>query len=297
MMFKLSCLALLLQAYFMATASPEFSYFSNGADWNTAFPDCGGSSQSPINITRANVQAAATGSRPFSMILNSNTTTITYTVGHNVNTAGTFSYVNTLDSNGVPSLFIDTGFHVHAPGEHQIDGVLGDAEIHFVHQINGTSTSTYQYVVVGLIFKKSAGVSDPLIAGWNVNTAAGATNQFNMNSVALSNILASQNFFTYTGSFTAPPCTQSVRFFLIDKLFDISAAQLTTFQNLFANNNAFAGGKGNNRLTQALNGRIVNSITVPAANITSAIIPQATTASVFILRGILAFFGAFLFFK
>ena len=250
--------------------SISFTYMNKGTDWKTLFvASCAGTNQSPIDFVTTSRVAATATQVPFDLNMSNTTVKVTYTVGNSIASAGVFSQVNTLDSLGVASVFTSSGFHVHAPSDHTIDGVQGDAELHIVHKLSAQTTSTYQYVVVGIIFKKTAGVDNEILTNWKPSATAGASNSFTMSTAFLASFLKGKGFNTYFGSLTTPPCTESVKFFILDTMLDISDAQLKVFNDLFKSNNAFANGNGNNRVVQALNGRTVNYITTTSTNFRS----------------------------
>lgn len=53
--------------------------------------------------------------------------------------------------------------------------------------------------------------------------------------------------YSYMGSFTTPPCTEDIEWILLQTIETISPAQLAVFTSKLAEDNAFAGGNGNNR--------------------------------------------------
>ena len=262
----LSLAFLLTGPGFIAGAETEFTYFFGGDEWKTAFSDCGKTNQSPINIVTASTNNAGSSSNNFLVQLRTNLKNISFTIGHAVTTTGQFSTVTTPSSLAVSSSWTNKNFHVHAPAEHTINGVQGDAEVHFVHQISGSSNSTYQYVVIGIIFKQTAGNPINFFNNWSIR-ANGTTVSFNMSQAFTTELLKNNGFYTYFGSFTTPPCTETVKFFILDTMQDISAAQLKVLNDLFKNNVAFANGKGNNRNVQPLNGRVVTYQTISAASV------------------------------
>ncbi len=69
--------------------------------------------------------------------------------------------------------------------------------------------------------------------------------------------LSKDEIYHYVGSLTNPPCSEVVQWFVINEPQPISQAQLTLFRSRFMDRQAFANGNGNNRNTQALNGRTV----------------------------------------
>ena len=53
----------------------------------------------------------------------------------------------------------------------------------------------------------------------------------------------------YFGSLTIPPCTENLRWVVLNHPLSISPTQVAAFNNKWKNNGNFAGGKGNNRAT------------------------------------------------
>lgn len=64
-------------------------------------------------------------------------------------------------------------------------------------------------------------------------------------------------FWSFDGSLTTPPCTEGVKWTVVKDVQPISDAQLAAFTAYYADDPSFAAGKGNNRVTQPLNSRIV----------------------------------------
>lgn len=67
---------------------------------------------------------------------------------------------------------------------------------------------------------------------------------------------------TYGGSLTTPTCDELVRFYIVDKVYDMSASQLQDFRDMFNNNNKFANSVGNYRKIMPTNNRKVQKGTV-----------------------------------
>ena len=63
------------------------------------------------------------------------------------------------------------------------------------------------------------------------------------------------DFFSYNGSLTTPPCTEGIKWNVLNRVLPISTEQLEEFTTLLADDPAFAGGNGNNRVVQPVNGR------------------------------------------
>lgn len=147
-------------------------------------------------------------------------------------------------------------FHLHAPGEHEIDGVPGSMELHLVHQeaVSGA------LAVVGIIINSSpispknealAPYFDALsdIAGGVVEVL-----DFDLSALIPDNLSS----YRYTGSLTAPsPATEGttdqfregVEWNILATQIEVSAEQYEAFVALFE--------EGNARHVQPLNGRTV----------------------------------------
>lgn len=65
------------------------------------------------------------------------------------------------------------------------------------------------------------------------------------------------SFYLYDGSFTTPPCTEGVKFLVMQEIQYITFSDIAVFQRFWGSNPRFAQGKGNNRAIQPLNGRQV----------------------------------------
>ena len=69
-------------------------------------------------------------------------------------------------------------------------------------------------------------------------------------------------YYQYEGSLTTPPCSEVVNWYMIAKPLSIKSSQASFFLELWASNNNFVDGRGNNRKIQDLNGRQIKRIIV-----------------------------------
>ncbi len=209
-----------LIAFFLSCAvlcnEGTFSYTQSGSDWNVANPTCGGSKQSPINIQTSSVVAGGV-SQNFTLYPALNSKAIKYSTGNAIVSDGNWDYIVTPDSLGNLVNWNQANVHVHAPSEHTINGVQGDAEIHFVHKIASTTNSTYQIVVIGMIFKQTAGIASNFINQWNFMSNS-TNNNINWTTAITNEIQNNQGYYTYSGSLTTPPCTETVKWIVLDKM-------------------------------------------------------------------------------
>jgi len=158
-----------------------------------------------------------------------------------------------------PETFVAAQFHVHTGCEHAIDGEGCDAELHIVHFSEDTDFndfSTYKAAVIGIMLDNDAlephsgfdGLLNcwakkhndfvescsPIIGTCDVSrmfTEEGA--QCSAASFdAYSLIPADSGYYNYMGGLTTPPCSQIVRWNLIDKKVNISLKQWSTLAQL-----------------------------------------------------------------
>ena len=69
--------------------------------------------------------------------------------------------------------------------------------------------------------------------------------------------LDTQNFWSYNGSLTTPPCTEGIKWTVLSKPMPVSAAVMKIINDEYKDNAKFAAGKGNNRVIMPYNGRTV----------------------------------------
>ncbi len=133
------------------------------------------------------------------------------------------------------------GIHYHAPGEHLLDGQDFAAELHLVHgDPNG------DLAVVGLLFR--IGEASPLIQNLlDVAPEVGRPASLSVGPSAVEYVPSRLDFYVYDGSLTTPPCTEGVRWVVMQHIDTISEGQVRELQKL--------SGGPNNRPVQSLRGR------------------------------------------
>jgi len=121
-------------------------------------------------------------------------------------------------------------FHFHSPSEHTVEGEHKQAELHIVHK-----NSAGKYGVLGILFDKEAGTDENLFLKSVINAFKTgedkddqADDQIDLRKL-LTSSLDLQNYWTYDGSFTTPPCTEDVVWTVIKQVQSISPAQLAEF--------------------------------------------------------------------
>ncbi len=124
-------------------------------------------------------------------------------------------------------------FHFHTPSEHTIDGGHLPMEMHFVHQSeNGTFAVAAGFFVEGEPNPNLQRLIDHLPA------ARGETVHRPDVTIDPAVHLASEApSYAYLGSFTTPPCTESVEWFLMQSPLTASREQLEAFEAKLDRNN------------------------------------------------------------
>ncbi|HAG58484.1 MAG TPA: hypothetical protein DCL83_03790 [Arthrobacter bacterium] len=133
--------------------------------------------------------------------------------------------------------------HFHAPSEHTVNGVRHEAEFHFVHQADDGGLA-----VVGIL--ATAGAANAAWTPFTDGVPAAAGGQKVAAGVVDFPALfpASLDHVAYDGSLTTPPCSEGVRWLLLETPVELGAGQLATLR---------AAHPGNSRPVQTLNGRDV----------------------------------------
>jgi carbonic anhydrase len=236
---------------------------TNPRNWGTlaqnggtlCFPLCADrdtSQQSPIDIQTDTLTVDPT--LP-TLVFRYSRTTVNVTDGHNNFTAHFPSGSdNTLFYKGTTYNLVS--FHFHHPAEHHANGVaMGPIEAHLVHSA-GTPRQTQSLVVAVFMAIPSANRDDGRILAELVDNAGKSiavdATQFLPNNCP---------YFTYQGSLTTPPCTESVTWLLVDMGMPVHMDHVQKFKSgLEAKYQHGYNARG----VQRLNGRTVYSSAVAA---------------------------------
>lgn len=133
-------------------------------------------------------------------------------------------------------------FHFHSPSEHTVGGQHYPMEVHFVHQ-----NDDGDLLVVGLMFEEGPHnkIMDQLPSfraerGEDPNYSGVDYNEL---------VVGRDEYYYYNGSLTTPPCTEGVKWLVMQRPILVSADQIQHYRDLL--------GFDNNRPVQPLNARIV----------------------------------------
>lgn len=136
-------------------------------------------------------------------------------------------------------------FHFHSPSENTINGRSFPLEAHLVHK-----DADGNLAVVAVMFESGAGNS-ALKDIWSYMPAKAGTDRLVSHlSVNAADILPTgRDYFAFDGSLTTPPCSEGVKWMVLEQPVSLSREQLSKFRQTL--------GGPNNRPIQPLNGRVV----------------------------------------
>ncbi|MFN8374656.1 MAG: carbonic anhydrase [Anaerolineae bacterium] len=120
-------------------------------------------------------------------------------------------------------------FHFHHPSEHTLNGESFAMELHFVHR-----SAEGSLAVVGVLLRQTESANEAYASIFDNLPAEAGTPQPTELTIDANSLLPSERlYFTYNGSLTTPPCTQGVRWLVLQTPVDISAEQAEAFAHLF----------------------------------------------------------------
>ncbi|WP_024772693.1 carbonic anhydrase [Aquimarina macrocephali] len=205
-----------------------------------AWTDCGGNTQSPINIEDSSAIenqglgdiATSFGSSTTEIVNNGHTIKFIYNSG------------STSTINGIT--YTLKQFHLHTGSEHTVDGVRSPMEAHLVHQ----DPITGDLAVIGIFFEE--GAENEMLSNFMNDLPVNGGGHYNSSfTFNVEDILpADMNYYTYNGSLTTPPCSEIVTWYVLKNPVEASQEQLHSFETIMHENF---------RPVQALNGRVVST--------------------------------------
>ena len=135
-------------------------------------------------------------------------------------------------------------FHFHTPSENTIKGKHYPMEAHFVYK-----NKAGELTVVALMFNN--GEANPEIAKAWQQMPAEVNNKIILDKAVDINTLFPKklDYYRFSGSLTTPPCTEGVRWIVLEQAVTASDEQIQKFHSIMHHNN--------NRPVQSLNGRVI----------------------------------------
>lgn len=212
-----------------ATGSADWSYggATGPAQWASLaaeYKACGGDAQSPIDIVGAEPDDTLDALDVSYRAVAVERDTDQYVTTLEVEDAGGFA------AGGQHYELVE--FHFHTPSEHTIEGQSFAAEAHFVH--DGDDAPAVLAVMI------EEGAENAALKALPGSGGGGLQQQINPGAL----LPESHAYYTYEGSLTTPPCTEGVRWFVLQEPLEASPAQIQQLK-----------GEGTNRPIQPLNGR------------------------------------------
>jgi carbonic anhydrase len=209
---------------------PHWSY--SGADgpdhWGdleSDYAECkSGHRESPIDIVGAQPADLAPihfdyKLEPLKVINNGYTIQFNYEAGSSI----------TINGTALPLV----QFHFHHVSENEIDGKKYDMELHFVHMDSAANRTA-----VVAVFIKSGAENAALRDLWShIPHDMGKEVEFKKVVINAADLLpADQNYYTFDGSLTIPPCKEGVKWFVMKTPIEASPAQIATFAKYYPTN-------------------------------------------------------------
>ncbi len=197
---------------FWAALSPEYSLCADG------------SAQSPVDIRDASALDLVDiefhySDTPGTVVNNGHTIQVDVAAGSHI------------VYNGITYDLLQ--FHFHAPSEHTIDGEAAPMEVHFVHRDSNSGA----LAVVGILLAEGEAANEAYAAVFAAMPAEAGEPRALAAPLALDALLPhTRAFYTYQGSLTTPPCSEIVRWLLLDTPLELSAEQIAAFTDIFAGN-------------------------------------------------------------
>jgi carbonic anhydrase len=232
--FLVSCAVLVFAHSAIAQAHPanppHWSY--NGADgpdhWGDLEPDYAecksGHRESPIDIVGAQPADLAPihfdyKLEPLKVINNGHTIQFNYEPGSSI----------TINGTALPLV----QFHFHHVSENEIDGKKYDMELHFVHMDSAANRTA-----VVAVFIKSGAENAALRDLWShIPRDMDKEVQYKKVVINAADLLpADQNYYTFDGSLTIPPCKEGVKWFVMKTPIEASPAQIAAFAKYYPDN-------------------------------------------------------------
>jgi len=221
-------------------------YCNGGTDWSMG--QCmSGSRQSPVSMsfddvatdekmdlyfsTKYNVTRARVAWNDFAFVLKSQ--------------GNTFGSINVDGVNYRADMAV-----IRSPSEHRLQGYRTPMEMQIFHKKENSNPP--ETLAISILFEESAHEVSAL--NW-MHELPEDKSPFQV-VVDLEQFVSDlKPLVFYDGSYTQPPCTEGLTWGVSMGLAKVSHTQLKTLQSFLKGNKAFAGGRGNNRAVQPLNGR------------------------------------------
>lgn len=192
--------------------------------------------QSPVNIISKNADKA--GKEQISFAFHSDINAA-QNLGHTIELD--FKDGSTCIVNGKE--YACRQLHFHTPSEHLVDGITFPMEMHIVNILrDSVNVNKPSYLVLAVLFK--IGAENKFIKEFlnKVPNEEGKKNRLQTGEVRLDDLFSQftgsdiKSYYTYKGSLTTPPFTESVQWVILKHIVEASEAQIITIEKMEGNN-------------------------------------------------------------
>lgn len=230
------------------------------AYWHTltGYEACGGMKQSPVNIETASAEIAVgvpqfdaeAGCSEWDQYANDHAFQVDFAKCDSLGVTYEGTYYTLLQ------------FHFHSPSEHTIDGQYFDAELHMVHK--GASDDDLLVIGVPLQVMKPDAKANNLFLNrlwksWKEGKELEKTKVVSQKPLNPHKYFLGPNtrMYSYAGSLTTPPCSETVKWFLRARPAPISMYDLTMLRSIVqaVSDTVISELGNNNRPLQLMNER------------------------------------------
>jgi carbonic anhydrase len=134
-------------------------------------------------------------------------------------------------------------FHFHTPSEHLVDGITFPMEMHVVSALRDSADANKtSYVVVGVLFK--IGAENKFLKEFlnKIPAKEGEKTELHTGEVRFEDLVSQftkndiGSYYTYNGSLTTPPFTESVQWVIMKHVVEASEEQIMTVEKMEGNN-------------------------------------------------------------
>lgn len=149
-------------------------------------------------------------------------------------------------------------FHFHHLSEHTVHGGYFDMEMHLVHQ-----SDDGEYAVIGVLLERGAENSAYAPVWSHMPAEEGEPETVDGVTVDATSLLPTERtYYRYNGSFTTPPCTEGVKWFVMSNPVELSDEQVDAFKEIY---------DGNYRPVLPFNARVFNPSPVEVTSAPAAL--------------------------
>ncbi|XP_076826798.1 carbonic anhydrase 14 [Brachyhypopomus gauderio] len=263
----------------------EWAYAGHGgqSEWPSLFPECGGPSQSPVDVVTTQTRHEPSLITPQLLGYHQHRDT-PFTLTNNGHTVE-MSLPNWMGVAGLPWQFSAVQLHLHwgngmnmaVGSEHTTDGQSASAELHVVHYNSELYANTSEaksqengLAVLAVLIEAGEEMNqayDNILNHLDLIRHAGlsvAIPAFDVQALLPADL---SRYFRYNGSLTTPPCHQSVLWTIFSERVKVSHSQLIMLETVLFSSKADEIQptmlQNNYRSTQPLNHRVVLSSFIP----------------------------------